>query len=138
MVLSYGRKKAQPIGRAGGRGVSGSIEAALQRARVGIVDLWLRHVHDVHNKHLALVDKLPEERRHDRLCELNALEQVVNVCQTVVVQDAWKRGQRLTVHGWVYGLKDGLVHDLGITVDRLEELPSRYEAALRALECRDC
>ena len=112
----------------------GGVGAALQRARVGIVDLWLRHVHDVHNKHLASVDRLPEAQRHDRLCELNVLEQVVNVCHNPVVQDAWKRGQQLTVHGWIYGLKDGLIHDLGITVDSLEDLPTRYDAALKALD----
>ncbi|MCE1180928.1 MAG: carbonate dehydratase [Rhodocyclales bacterium] len=112
----------------------GGVGAALQRARVGVVDLWLRHVHDVHNKHLAAVDSLPPEKRHDRLCELNVLEQVVNVCHNPVVQDAWARGQKLTVHGWIYGLKDGLVHDLGITVDCPEDLAARYDAALKALE----
>jgi len=112
----------------------GGVRAALQRERVGLVDLWLRHVQDVHVKHLDRVDLLPPEMRHDRLCELNALEQVVNVCQTVVVQDAWKRGQRLTVHGWVYGLKDGLIRDLGINVSRREDLMQRYFAALEALE----
>lgn len=112
----------------------GGVKAALQRERVGLVDLWLRHVQDVHVKHLDRVDLLPPEMRHDRLCELNALEQVVNVCQTVVVQDAWKRGQRLTVHGWVYGLKDGLIRDLGINVSRREDLMGRYLAALETLE----
>jgi carbonic anhydrase len=112
----------------------GGVLAALNRARVGVVDLWLRHVHDVHNKHLATVDQLPEGKRHDRLCELNVLEQVVNVCHNPVVQDAWKRGQDLTVHGWIYGLKDGHMHDLGITVNNLDDLPARYDAALKALE----
>ena len=112
----------------------GGVQAALQRARVGVVDLWLRHVHDVHNKHLANVDSLPEAQRHDRLCELNVLEQVVNVCHNPVVQDAWQRGQQLTVHGWIYGLKDGLIHDLGITVDHPQDLPARYDAALKALD----
>ncbi|MDR1995440.1 carbonate dehydratase [Azonexus sp.] len=112
----------------------GGVQAALNRARVGIVDLWLRHVHDVHNKHMAAVDKLPPEKRHDRLCELNVLEQVVNVCHNPVVQDAWQRGQQLTVHGWIYGLKDGHMHNLGITVDTFGDLPARYDAALKALE----
>ncbi len=112
----------------------GGVKAALQRDRVGLVDLWLRHVQDVHIKHLDRVDLLPPELRHDRLCELNALEQVVNVCQTFIVQDAWKRGQRLTVHGWVYGLKDGLIRDLGINVSRREDLMPRYFAALETLE----
>lgn len=112
----------------------GGVKAALKRERVGLVDLWLRHVQDVHVKHLDRVDLLPPDMRHDRLCELNALEQVVNVCQTIVVQDAWKRGQRLTVHGWVYGLKDGLIRDLGINVSRRDDLMPRYFAALEALE----
>jgi len=112
----------------------GGVRAALQRDRVGLVDLWLRHVQDVHVKHVSRVDLLPPELRHDRLCELNTIEQVANVCQTIVVQDAWKRGQRLTVHGWVYGLKDGLIRDLGINVSRREDLAPRYLAALEALE----
>lgn len=112
----------------------GGVLAALNRARVGVVDLWLRHVHDVHNKHLGEVDRLAPEKRHDRLCELNVLEQVVNVCHNTVVQDAWARGQKVTVHGWIYGLKDGHMHDLGITIDTLQELPARYDAALKALD----
>ncbi|PKO90663.1 MAG: carbonate dehydratase [Betaproteobacteria bacterium HGW-Betaproteobacteria-10] len=112
----------------------GGVGAALKKERVGLVDIWLRHVQDVHVKHQANVDPLPAEQRHDRLCELNVLEQVTNVCQTYVVQDAWRRGQQLTVHGWIYGLKDGLMHDLGITIDCLDELPARYDAALKALD----
>ncbi len=112
----------------------GGVGAALRKERVGLVDIWLRHVQDVHVKHQASVDKLPVEQRHDRLCELNVLEQVFNVCQTYVVQDAWRRGQSLTVHGWIYGLKDGLMHDLGITVDCPEDLKTRYAAALAALD----
>jgi carbonic anhydrase len=112
----------------------GGVLAALNRTRVGVVDLWLRHVHDVHDKHLAAVDGLPEAKRHDRLCELNVLEQVVNVCHNPVVQDAWQRRQPLTVHGWIYGLKDGRMHDLGITVDCPADLPTRYAAALAALD----
>jgi carbonic anhydrase len=113
----------------------GGVRAALENIRVGLADLWLRHVQDVHVKHLARVDGLPPELRHDRLCELNALEQVVNVAQTMVVQDAWRRGQKLTVHAWVYGLKDGLVRDLGLTVSRPEEILPRYAAALETLGC---
>ena len=112
----------------------GGVGAALKKERVGLVDIWLRHVQDVHAKHAGDVDRLPPEKRHDRLCELNVLEQVVNVCQTYVVQDAWRREQSLTFHGWIYGLKDGLMHDLGITVHRPEDLQSRYDAALKVLE----
>ena len=111
----------------------GGVKAALERARVGLVDLWLRHVQDVHVRHLQAVDGLPPELRHDRLCELNVIEQVANVAQTVVVQDAWRRGQRLTVHGWIYGLQDGLIRDLGMNVSRPEDLMPRYVAALDAL-----
>ena len=111
----------------------GGVKAALERARVGLVDLWLRHVQDVHVRHLQAVDSLAPERRHDRLCELNVIEQVANVAQTVVVQDAWRRGQRLTVHGWIYGLQDGLIRDLGMNVSRPDDLMPRYVAALEAL-----
>ncbi|MCG2575920.1 carbonate dehydratase [Dechloromonas sp. XY25] len=116
----------------------GGVLAALQKARVGLVDFWLDNVKRVHDKYLEQVNSLPEDQRHDRLCELNVLEQVSSLCNTPVVKDAWARGQDLTVHGWVYGLKDGLVHDLGITVDCPQDLHTRYDAALKALECRDC
>jgi carbonic anhydrase len=112
----------------------GGVGAALEKKRVGLVDIWLRHVQDVHAKHQSNVDRLPAEHRHARLCELNVLEQVWNVCQTYVVQDAWRRGQPVTVHGWIYGLKDGLMHDLGITVNCPEDLQIRYDAALKALD----
>ncbi|MDR1849968.1 MAG: carbonate dehydratase [Zoogloeaceae bacterium] len=111
----------------------GGVQAALEKARVGLVDIWLRYVQDVRQKHGILLDELPEEARHNRLCELNALEQAVNVCKTYVVQDAWRRGQPLTVHAWVYSLQNGLVHDLGMTVEEPEHLESRYQAALEAL-----
>lgn len=111
----------------------GGVKAALNNDRAGLVDIWLRHVQDVHQKHLDAVDQLPVEQRHDRLCELNVLEQVTNICQTYVVQDAWKRGQNLTIHSWIYGLKDGLVRDLGMTVNCPEDTLPRYTAALGAL-----
>lgn len=111
----------------------GGVAAALQRDRVGLVNLWLRHVQDVHEKHEAMLDSLPAGLRHDRLCELNVLEQVFNLCHTMIVQDAWQRGQQLTVHGWVYGLRDGLMNDLGLTVCGPDELSSHYNAAIEAL-----
>jgi carbonic anhydrase len=128
-VDALGVKHIMVVGHYG----CGGVGAALEKKRVGLVDLWLRHVQDVHHKHQALVDALPAEDRHARLCELNVLEQVVNVAQTTVVQDAWQRGQVLTIHGWIYGLKDGLMHDLGITIDCPGDLPVRYDAALKAL-----
>jgi carbonic anhydrase len=111
----------------------GGVKAALDGARVGLVDLWLGHVRDVRSKYLKAIEALPAEVRHDRLCELNVLEQVANVCQTVVVQDAWSRGQAVTVHGWIYGLKDGLMRDLGVTVSRPEDLTAKFDTALAAL-----
>jgi carbonic anhydrase len=98
----------------------GGVAAALAGARHGLIDNWLRHVMDVAEKHEAELLSLPEERRLDRLCELNVVEQVVNVCQTTIAEDAWSRGQELTVHGLVYGLEDGLLRDLGVSIDSLE------------------
>jgi len=112
----------------------GGVNAALRGERIGLVDIWLRHVQDVRDKHLAEVLALAGEAQQDRLCELNVLEQAANICHTQVVQDAWQRGQPLTVHGWIYGLKDGLMRDLGLTVRRSEDLLPRYNAALAALK----
>ena len=106
----------------GHHGCSG-VHAALNRHRIGLADNWLRHVQDVHQKHERhLNEKLSPALRHNRLCELNVMEQVVNICQTTIVQDAWDREQPLTIHSWVYGLKDGLLQDLGVTVSALDEL----------------
>ena len=93
----------------------GGVQAALVRSRHGLIDNWLRHVADVAEKHAAEISSLPEARRFDRLCELNVVEQVTNVCQTTIVEDAWARGQELTVHGVVYDLRDGLLQDLGVS-----------------------
>jgi carbonic anhydrase len=114
-------------------GCSG-VAAALQNNRVGLADNWLRHVQDVHAKHDARVAALPGiSQRIDRLCELNVIEQVANVCQTTIVRDAWDRGQELAVHGWVYGLEDGLLRDLGSVVTKHDEASNAYRAALGAL-----
>ena len=97
--------------------------AALRDDKLGLVDNWLRHVQDVRWKHDRQLDALPSERhRHDRLCELNVIEQVVNVAQTTVVRDAWARGQPLAVHGWIYDLHDGLLRDLSTGVTNVAEL----------------
>lgn len=111
----------------------GGVTAAINRQRVGLVDLWLRHVQDVHAKHLAHLEALPPEARVDKLCELNVLEQVLNVSHTMVVQDAWQRGQDLTIHGWIYGLRDGLMRDLGMTVGQSDDVEASYAAALNKL-----
>jgi len=114
-------------------GCSG-VSAALQNQRVGLADNWLRHVQDVHSKHETRVAAMPDTpHRIDRLCELNVIEQVANVCQTTIVRDAWERGKELAVHGWVYGLKDGLVRDLGSTVTKTSEAAVAYQAALGLL-----
>ncbi len=106
----------------------GGVLAALRDDRHGLTDNWLRHVQDVRWKHQAQLDALPDEaQRHARLCELNVLEQVVNVSQTTVVRDAWARGQALAVHGWIYGLQDGLLRDLGLCVTSQAELPAPAE-----------
>jgi carbonic anhydrase len=111
----------------------GGVLAALRDDRLGLIDNWLRHVQDVRGKHRAELDALPTEaRRHVRLCELNVIEQVVNVCQTTVVREAWARGQALAVHGWIYGLRDGLLRDLGMCVTADAELPACYAAACAA------
>jgi carbonic anhydrase len=94
----------------------GGVGAALRDDRLGLVDNWLRHVQDVRWKYQAQLDALPDEQQHDRLCELNVVEQVVNVSQTTVVRDAWSRGQSLSVHGWIYDLHDGLLRDLDVSV----------------------
>ena len=93
----------------------GGVEAALVGARHGLIDNWLRHVGDVAGKHAKELGSLNEDARVDRLCELNVVEQVTNVCQTTIVEDAWARGQSVTVHGIVYGLEDGLLRDLGVS-----------------------
>lgn len=111
----------------------GGVTAAYRKQRIGLVDLWLRHVQDVRAKHAAQIDALPAAARVDRLCELNVIEQVRNVCHTLVVQDAWRRGQDLTVHGWVYGLRDGIIRDLGLTVSQPAAVEPTYAAAVTAL-----
>ena len=111
-------------------GCSG-VHAALTDKRVGLADNWLRHVKDVHQKHERyLGEVIPSPKRQDRLCELNVIEQVVNVCETTIVQDAWSRGQDLTVHGWAYRLETGLVNDLGMSISSTEEMNVRYVKSL--------
>lgn len=115
-------------------GCSG-VGVALRGDRIGLSDNWLRHVQDVRQKHEARLLAISDVRaRGDRLCELNVVEQVANVCQTTMVQDAWERGQDLTVHGWVYGLRDGLVRDLEFSSTSADEASARYAAALAGLD----
>jgi carbonic anhydrase len=115
----------------------GGVTAALQGLRIGIADNWLRHVQDVRKKHRTWLDALaPGEAQLQALCELNVLEQALNVCETTVVQDAWARGQSVVVHGWVYGLHNGLLEDLEITVREAVEVNAAYERALAAMKRR--
>ncbi|WP_414663589.1 carbonate dehydratase [Horticoccus sp. 23ND18S-11] len=115
-------------------GCSG-VNAALHRDRIGLADNWLQHVQDVRHKHERKLQCLASEgpERCDRLCELNVVEQVGNVCRTTIVRDAWLRDQELTVHGWIYGLKDGLLRDLNCTATSVETSRKSYESALAAL-----
>ncbi len=112
----------------------GGVMATLREERVGLSDNWLRHVDDVIQKHSSLLGHWENESdRCNHLCELNVIEQVANVCKTTVVRDAWERGQQLTVHGWIYGMKDGLVRDLSTSASTLEEARSNYQKAIATL-----
>ncbi len=100
----------------------GGVGAALRDDRLGLVDNWLRHVQDVRRKHTAQLDALSTDaERHRRLCELNVVEQVRNVCRTTIVRDAWTRGQALSVHGWIYDLADGKLRDMEVTMTSEKE-----------------
>ena len=109
----------------------GGVHASMTGARVGLADNWLRHVGDVAYKHSALLSSIElETLRHAALCELNVIEQVQNLCQTTIMEDAWARGQQVSVHGWVYSLLDGRVRELGMDVSGSAELDGVYDAAL--------
>ncbi len=129
--------KVEHILVVGHYGCSG-VHASLTGARIGLADNWLRHVADIAQKHASLLDEVDQDSlRHARLCELNAIEQVVNVCQTTVLQDAWSRGQQVSVHGWVYGLHDGRVRNMGMDVAAPGELAAAYDTALARLSGSD-
>jgi carbonic anhydrase len=112
----------------------GGVEAAWKRTPLGLIDNWLRHVQDVADRHQARFTRaMTDGDNVDRLCELNVLEQAANVCRTTIVQDAWRRGQPLQVHGWIYRLQNGLIHDLGLSVARDAMLDDAIERALQGL-----
>lgn len=123
------RLKVEHVMVVGHYGCSG-VQAALEGARIGLADNWLRHIQDVRDRHKHLLDQLPEHGRANALCELNVIEQVINVAQSTVLQDAWLRGQSVTLHGWVYGLHDGLLQDLHMTVGGNDNLDVLYGEAL--------
>lgn len=109
----------------------GGVQAAWRGTPLGLIDNWLRHVQDVGAKHRAGLEAAGgDEHRVDRLCELNAIEQALHVCRTTIVQDAWRRGQPLTVHAWIYRLQDGLLHDLGLSVGGVEDVEPAYTRAI--------
>lgn len=115
----------------------GGVEAAWKRTPLGLIDNWLRHLQDIAERHAGSFSSgMTGSQAADRLAELNVLEQVVNVCRTTMVQDAWRRGQPLGVHGWIYRLQDGLLHDLGLTVTRENALIEAHRRALASLEVR--
>lgn len=114
----------------------GGVRAALENQRAGLVDNWLRHVKDVRDTHASWLAQVATERRVNALVELNVLEQARNVCHTTSVQDAWQRGQVVVVHGWVYGLHNGLLEDLRITAQSADEVMVSYERALGHIKSR--
>ena len=112
----------------------GGVRAAVRCERHGLVDNWIRHVQDVKERHSCCLQKIPDENGQvDRLCELNVIEQVANVCQTTVVTSAWDRGQPLAVHGWIYGLKDGLLRDLQVSANGHASFEAVYRQARATL-----
>lgn len=110
----------------------GGVQAAMQNLKLGLIDNWLRHVQDVMRNHETMLSEIEDEaQRLNRLCELNVIEQVLNLGWTTIVQNAWRHGQELAVHGWVYGLEDGLLRDLGLNINNPKELSAAYEEALK-------
>ena len=123
------RLKVENIMVVGHYGCSG-VQAALEGARIGLADNWLRHIQDVRDRHRDVLDSLPEAQRSNALCDLNVIEQVVNVCVSTVMIDAWARGQKVSIHGWTFGVNDGLLNDLKVTVDSTDAIESLYHAAI--------
>jgi carbonic anhydrase len=132
MQFAVDMLKVQHIIVCGHYGCSG-VRAALHNHRVGLSDNWLRHVQDVGRQHQQYLSGVTQQAQVDRLCELNVVEQVIHVVQTTIVRDAWDRGQPLAVHGWVYGLQDGLLRDLKVTISAPEQAESIYGQAVGAL-----
>ena len=108
----------------------GGVMAALDGIRVGLADNWIRHIQDVRDRHRGMLEQVPPERRADALVDLNVIEQVVNLCVSTVMVDAWAAGQKVSIHGWAYGVHDGLLQDLHMTVTSTESIESKYRAAV--------
>ena len=108
----------------------GGVLAALHGERIGLADNWIRHIQDVRDRHRGLLEKMPQEKRADALVDLNVIEQVVNVCVSTVMVDAWAKGQAVTIHGWAYGVHDGLLQDLHMSVSSPDSIEPLYRAAI--------
>jgi carbonic anhydrase len=126
------RLKVAHVMVVGHYGCSG-VRAALEGTRIGLADNWLRHIQDVRDRHRNLIESIAEPHRCDALVELNAIEQVVNVAQSTVLKDAWMRGQAVSLHGWVYGIHDGLLQDMRITVTANDDLEAKYRQAIASV-----
>ncbi|MGH6626432.1 MAG: carbonate dehydratase [Burkholderiaceae bacterium] len=126
------RLKVEHIMVVGHYGCSG-VQAALEGARIGVADNWIRHIQDVRDRHRALLESLPEAQRPDALCDLNVIEQVVNVCVSTVMVDAWAGSQKVSVHGWAFGVHDGLLQDLQMTISSADSLEPLYRAAIEGV-----
>jgi len=111
----------------------GGVLAALQGARIGLADNWIRHIQDVRDRHRGILDNMAPEQRADALVDLNVIEQVVNLSVSTVMVDAWAKGQNVTVHGWAFGVHDGLLHDLHMTVASTDAIEPTYRAAVEGV-----
>ncbi|MFT4189959.1 MAG: carbonate dehydratase [Comamonas sp.] len=129
------RLKVQHIMVVGHYGCSG-VQAAMEGARVGLADNWLRHIQDVRDRHAAFLARVPEALQAAALCELNVIEQVRNVCTSTVIEDAWRHGQSLTIHGWVFGVHDGLLQDMRLSIASPEQAQASGAAALALVEAK--
>ena len=126
------RLKVEHIMVVGHYGCSG-VQAALEGARIGVADNWLRHIQDVRDRHRHVLEGIPEHSRHDALVELNVVEQVVNVSVSTVMTDAWASGQKVSIHGWAFGVHDGLLQDLRVTVNSIDSIEPMYRAAIEGV-----
>lgn len=114
----------------------GGVQAAVENPELGLINNWLLHIRDIWFKHSSLLGEMPQERRLDTLCELNVMEQVYNPGHSTIMQSAWKRGQKVTIHGWAYGIHDGLLRDLDVTATNRETLEQRYRHGISNLKLK--
>lgn len=114
----------------------GGVQAAVENPELGLIDNWLLHIRDIWFKHSSLLGEMPQERRMDTLCELNVMEQVYNLGHSTIMQSAWKRGQKVSIHGWAYGIHDGLLRNLEVTATNRETLEQRYRSGIANLKLK--